>query len=260
MLASRIFCVAIFAATLTLPAAADVKFGVAAEPYPPFTAKNASGQWEGWEVDLMDAVCAEMRETCSIVEVAWDGIIPALESEKFDAIMASMAITDKRKKVINFSDYYYGGAAALIGQKNGDMDITPQHLSGKLIGVQQATVNEAYVEKYFVPAGAKLKSYPTEDEMHADLVAGRVEYGLSNALALDAFLLTDEGKACCEDKGSVPNDPEVLGNKVGFGLRKGSTQLELQLNAAIAALAKSGKLAQISDKWKLTGKISLPAP
>ncbi len=61
-----------------------VRFGVAAEPYPPFSSKDASGKWVGFEIDLMDAVCAEMKAKCSIVEVAWDGIIPALQASKFD--------------------------------------------------------------------------------------------------------------------------------------------------------------------------------
>ena len=66
---------AMFAAA---PAYADLKMGVAAEPYAPFTSKDASGAWVGWEVDFMKALCAEIGETCVIEEVAWDGIIPAL--------------------------------------------------------------------------------------------------------------------------------------------------------------------------------------
>ena len=83
-----------------------IRFGVAAEPYPPFTTKDASGKWVGFEVDLMDAVCAEMKAKCSIVEVAWDGIIPALQASKFDVIWSSMLITEKRKLVIDFTDKY----------------------------------------------------------------------------------------------------------------------------------------------------------
>src|SRR4051794_38834672 len=81
-------------------AKADIKFGVAAEPYPPFTSKDASGKWVGWEVDLMDAVCKQMNEKCELVEVAWDGIIPALTSKQIDVIWSSMSITDKRKQTI----------------------------------------------------------------------------------------------------------------------------------------------------------------
>jgi polar amino acid transport system substrate-binding protein len=89
--------------TFTAHAQDTVRFGVAAEPYPPFESKDASGKWVGFEIDLMDAVCAEMKANCSIVEVAWDGIIPALQANKFDVIWSSMLITEKRKQTIDFT-------------------------------------------------------------------------------------------------------------------------------------------------------------
>jgi len=77
-------------------ACADLKFGIAAEPYPPFESKDATGKWIGWEIDLMDAVCKQLKEKCEIVEVAWDGIIPALTSKQIDVIWSSMSITPVR--------------------------------------------------------------------------------------------------------------------------------------------------------------------
>src|SRR5438046_9784486 len=93
----------------TFAARADdtIRFGVAAEPYPPFTSKDASGKWVGWEVDLMDAVCAQMKEKCELVEVAWDGIIPALTAKQIDVIWSSMSITAERKQTITFTMMSY---------------------------------------------------------------------------------------------------------------------------------------------------------
>ena len=93
-----------------------LRFGVAAEPYPPFTSKDSSGKWVGFEVDLMNAVCAQMQAKCEIVEVAWDGIIPALQANKFDVIWSSMSITEKRKQTIDFTDKYYHTPAVIIGR------------------------------------------------------------------------------------------------------------------------------------------------
>ncbi|MGH6809680.1 MAG: transporter substrate-binding domain-containing protein, partial [Ensifer adhaerens] len=97
-----------------------LKVGVAAEPYPPFTAPDASGNWEGWEVELMKAVCAEAKLECVLTPVAWDGIIPALTSKKIDLIMSSMSITDERLKTIDFSDKYYNTPTGVIGTKGVD--------------------------------------------------------------------------------------------------------------------------------------------
>ena len=146
-----------------VPAMADgvIKFGVAAEPYAPFTVKDASGKWTGWEVDLMDAVCAQMNEKCEIVETAWDGIIPALTAKQIDVIWSSMSITDERKKTIDFTGMYYNTPSMIMGAKNGDMDITPEHLAGKNLGVQVSTTHQYYAEKYFKTSN--LKTYQTQE-------------------------------------------------------------------------------------------------
>ena len=233
-------------------AKADLKFGVAAEPYPPFTSKDASGKWVGWEVDLMDAVCAQMKEKCELVEVAWDGIIPALTAKDSADLDFALAET------INFTMMYYNTPTVIIGAKTGDTDITPEHLKGKTIGVQVSTIHQKYVEKYY-GAGSTIKTYQTQDEANNDLAAGRLDYIQADASALDAFLKTDQGAACCELKGQVPEDKEILGEGVGGGIRKEDTELKAKLDAAIDALAKSGEINKITAKYPdLVGKMILP--
>lgn len=239
-------------------AKADLKFGVAAEPYPPFTSKDPSGKWVGWEVDLMDAVCAQMKEKCELVEVAWDGIIPALTAKQIDVIWSSMSITADRKKTIDFTMMYYNTPTVIIGAKTGDTDITPEHLKGKTIGVQVSTIHQKYVEKYY-GAGSTIKTYQTQDEANNDLASGRLDYIQADASALDAFLKTDQGAACCELKGQVPEDKEILGEGVGGGIRKEDTELKAKLDAAIEALAKAGEINKITEKYpELVGKMILP--
>ncbi|MDP9138007.1 MAG: transporter substrate-binding domain-containing protein [Pseudomonadota bacterium] len=239
-------------------AQADIKYGVAAEPYPPFTSKDASGKWVGWEVDLIEAVCKHLNEKCELVEVAWDGIIPALTSKQIDIIWSSMGITEERKKTIDFSDMYYDTPTVILGAKNGDLDISPEHLKGKIIGVQIATIHEKYVQKYF-GAGSEIKTYQTQDEVNNDLAAGRIDY-LQAGGEIDSFLRTDQGTACCELKGKVPPDPEILGAGAGAGIRKEDTALKEKINGAIAALAASGELVRITEKYpELKPQITLPS-
>ncbi len=257
---TKLLLAAVAAATMfaVTPAFADLKMGVAAEPYAPFTSKDASGKWVGWEVDFMDALCAEIKEKCAIEEVAWDGIIPALQAKKFDMIMSSMSITPKRAETINFSDMYYNSAAVIIGPKGDDKDFSPEHLSGKTVGVQIATTHAAYIAKYYAPKGAVVKTYATQDEANADLAAGRLDYVMADGVALDAFLTSEQG-GCCEQKGAVPIDVEVLGPGVGFGIRKEDTDLLAKVNAGIKALAANGTFDKITATWKLDGKVVTPA-
>ena len=249
------------AAALTIGATsarADLVFATDTSAYPPFTSKNAAGEWEGWEYDFMNKLCAEMNEKCTMIAIAWDGIIPALLEKKMDGILGSMSITDKRKEVIDFSDMYYNSAAVIIGAKNGDMDFSPEHLAGKTIGVQGATIHQNYIDKYYVPKGAVSKAYQKQDEANADLAAGRVDYLMADGVALRDYLNSDEGKACCELKGAVPDDKSVLGYGVGVGLRKEDTALRDKINAAIKSLAAKGYFEELTKKYGLDGLMTLP--
>lgn len=229
-------------------ASADVRFGIMNEAYPPFFAKDASGKWQGWEIDLMDAVCAEMKEKCSIVELSWDGLIPALQTKKFDVIWSSMSNTEERQKIIDFTDKYYNTPSKLIGAKGEKAGATAEDVKGKSIGIQVATIQSEYYKKYFAGV-ADEKTYQTLDEAFQDLAAGRIDYVFGDSIVLDAFVKSDAGKDCCADMGDVADDKEILGLGVSGGLRKEDTELKAKLNAAIAAVRASGKYDEISKKY-----------
>ena len=233
----------------TAAIAEPVKVGVAAEAYPPFAAPNATGAFEGWEVDFINAVCAAAAMECVITPVAWDGIIPSLVSGQIDAIMASMSINEERMKTIDFSNKYYNTPTVIVGPKSMTFDATPEGLAGKIIGVQVSTVHQAYVQKYFEAGAAEVKTYQTQDEANQDLVAGRIDATQADSIALDAFLTTDAGKACCEVKGIVADDKAILGLGVGAGLRKGDTELMAKINDGIAKVIADGTYDTITAKY-----------
>ena len=239
---------AVMMAVASPASAAAIKVGIAAEPYPPFASPDANGKWVGWEVEIIDAVCAAASLECEITPVAWDGIIPALTAKKIDVIMASMSITEERMKTIDFSNKYYNTPTVIAGQKSVKMDATPDGVAGKVLGVQVSTIHQDYANKHF-PSAAEIKVYQTQDEANQDLVAGRIDATQADSIALDAFLATDEGKACCEVKGTVEDDPAILGAGVGVGLRKGEDDLKAKLNDAIAKIRSDGTYEAITKKY-----------
>ncbi|MCG8615942.1 MAG: transporter substrate-binding domain-containing protein [Desulfobacterales bacterium] len=230
-----------------LAQAKTIRVGFAAEPYPPFTVPDASGNWTGWEVDLIKAVCEEAGLDYVLAPTAWDGIIPALLSKKLDMIMGSMSITDARLKVIDFSDKYYKTPTTIVGTKKMAFDASPSGLKGKIIGVQTATIHQTYATKYF--KDAQIKEYQTQDEINQDLISGRIDATQADSLALEDFLKSDEGMSCCESKGNVADDPKILGLGVGVGIRKGDDALKDKINAAIKAIRANGKYDEISKKY-----------
>ncbi|KZM44210.1 amino acid ABC transporter [Marinomonas sp. SBI22] len=231
----------------TTLAAQTIKVGIATEPYPPFSVPDASGNYSGWEIDIAKAICAQAKLDCEIVATAWDGIIPALLAKKVDVVAASLSITSDRKRVIDFSDKYYQSGASVIGSKKASFGSTPAELDNKIIGLQAASIHVKFAKKYY--PNATIKEYQSQDEANQDLYSGRIDATQADALTLESFLNSEQGKNCCDLKGMAVNDESLLGEGIGFGLRKGNPELKEQLNNAIDAIRKNGTYEQISQAY-----------
>ena len=229
------------------PASAELKLGLDSAPYPPFADVDASGKRTGFEIELGQAICEAMGETCVWTPIAWDGIIPALNSKKIDAIFASMSITEKRMKVINFSDKYYNTPAAIVAPKSADIDGSAESVKGKIVAVQVSTTHADYAKKHFADAASEVKTYQGFDQHNNDLVAGRVDAVVGDSLAFADFLASDSGKEF-EIKGYL-NDEAVFGKGVGVGLRKSDGELLEKFNAAIAKVREDGTYDKIAKKY-----------
>ena len=223
-----------------------LKVGFAAEPYPPFTEATASGEWQGFEIDFANALCEEMAVKCEPAPVAWDGIIPALTSGNIDMIIGSMSITEERKQTISFSDRYYYTSAAFVAPKGSGIQATPEGINGKVIGVQSGTTNADYAQKTYAD-GVEIKYYNTQDEVNADLAAGRIDVMLADQIAMDAFVKSDQGKDM-EIIATAPADP-AFGEGIGVGVRKDDSELLAKVNAGIKSLLDSGEYDRIAKKY-----------
>ena len=137
--------------------------------YPPFNAIDKDGNLVGFDVDIANALCDHMNASCTIEAQAWDGIIPGLLDRKYDAIVASMSITEKRREQVNFTDKYYSSSARFVAKKGAKIEISDAGLAGKRVGVQRATVYEAYLRAKFPHAVPVL--YDTQENANADIAA-----------------------------------------------------------------------------------------
>ena len=248
----RLFAALVAAALLALPGLsasaqdAPLRWGYNAAPFPPFTSKSASGQWTGFDVDVMNALCRQMQARCSIVEVAWDGIIPALQAGKIDIIWSGMSMTAERDKVVDFTDRYRRGPAAFLADKTDPLKVTTDGLKGKIVGVQKATNFQRYLEHYY-GSSAQVKLYDSLDDATADLAAGRIDVVMGDILQLKLFMATPGGQGF-DIKAITPVDP-LLGRGAGAGVRKGDDALRLRLNAAIKAIRASGEYDTIAKRY-----------
>ena len=215
--------------------------------YPPFNFVTAGGELTGFDVEIAEALCAEMKMKCEFVTQDWDGIIPALLAGKFDAIIASMSITEERKKKVDFTEKYYNTPPAIAAPKNTSLKgVRPADLSGMVIGAQGSTTHSNYAEAKF--GGAEVRLYPTPDEYKLDLENGRLDAVIDDIVVLSEWI-EGGGGGCCKVVGALPVDPVINGEGAGIALRKGEDDLRRKFNAAIRAIRANGKYAEINNKY-----------
>ena len=217
--------------------------------YPPFNYVDSAGKVGGFDVDIGLALCAKMKVECEVVTQDWDGIIPALQGKKFDMIIASMFITDERKKQVSFSNPYYLAAMTLVAPKGaGITDFTNEGLKGKVIGAQSGTTQAEYATASFPDAEVKL--YPTQDEVNIDMVNGRLDVQVGDMLPLlDWITKNDDGKKCCELIGKPITDPKFVGEGVGIAVRQEDNDLRERLNKALDEIRADGTYQTINAKY-----------
>ena len=142
--------------------------------YPHSTLCRPTGSWSGFDIDIAMALCEQMKVECTLVQQDWDGMIPALLAKKYDAIVASMSITDERKQKVDFTNKYYQTPVRFVARKGANVEITKEGMTGKKVAVQRATTHDAYLTDNFGDA-VEIVRYGSLDEAKLDLLAGRVD-------------------------------------------------------------------------------------
>jgi arginine/ornithine transport system substrate-binding protein len=222
---------------------------VAIDPtYEPFTFKTADGQPTGFDVDIANALCAQIKRKCVFVEQIWDSMIPGLMARKYDVIISSMSITADRLKAIDFTDKYYNTPSRVVVKKDVKFS-GPASIKGKKLGVLKGSTQEKYAMGELKPAGVEVISYEAQDQVYLDIRSGRLDGTVADFMEVTGgFLSKPEG----QDYTLV--GPELFIEKyfgigAGIGMRKGEDALKGELNAAIKAIRTNGTYKKINDKY-----------
>lgn len=206
--------------------------------YPPFNMIDQDGQVAGFDVDIAKALCTKMATECVFVTQDWDGIIPGLLARKYDAVVASMSITEERKKAVDFSDRYYSNSLAMIAKSGTNID--PTQLQGKSVGAQRATIAADHASAI---EGASIKLYDTQENAYLDLNSGRIDVLVTDRLPGYDWLNSEQGKGF-----EFIGDAIDIGDQIGIAVRKGD-KLRERLNKAIEEIRADGTYQQINAKY-----------
>lgn len=236
--------------------------------YAPWNFTTPSGELAGFDVELAADLCARMEAECEIVAQAWDGIIPALQAGRYDAIMAGMSITDERREVIAFSRPYATTPAIFVVPKDspiaeaglfeGRIDMTElsaeeeaaiaalnEQVAGLVVGVQTATIHENFLREYL--DDITIQAYDTQENLELDLEAGRIDTALADQSAWQPFLESAQGADFAQVGPVFARG--IFGEGVGVGLRKEDAALLEKFDAAIAAAIEDGTITELTTKW-----------
>lgn len=217
--------------------------------WPPYNFVDDSGKLSGYEVDLMQEVCARMPAyDCELVQQDWDGIIPGLLARKYDAIMADMSITEERKRKVMFSDPYHLMLPIWIGKAGLDISgtVSADQLLGVTVGTQGSTIFSGYLEDEMPNVGLKL--YGKIDEAQLDLEAGRIDMILADQVVMNEYLASDAGSKF-QSYGLAENNEKHFGVGTGVAMRKGETALALAFNGALTTVIEDGTMEKLWQKW-----------
>ena len=217
-----------------------IRFGV--DPnYAPFAYKDSTGTLTGFEVEIGNAICAHLNARCQWVETDFDGLVPSLNSGKIDAILASMTVTVERQRVIDFSSEVFSSPTSMVFRAGTELG------KGKAVGYLQGSTQEAYARQVLAKQGMRIVAYPDQEQVYADLVAGRLQASLQDAQqAQNGFLRSPQGA------GFVMGpliESELMPSKSAIGLAKGNLALKASLDKGLAALHADGTYARLQEQY-----------
>lgn len=216
--------------------------------YPPFNYFNSKGELVGFDIDIGKALCDNMQAKCRFVSQDWDGMIPALLSGKYDVILASMFITNERRKIVDFTDPYYLAAMTFVAPKDAiPKDFSTETISQLSVGALGSSTEAEYMEKAYPDADIRL--YRSQDELKLDMTNGRIDLIIGDLLPLLEWTSKEKDGSCCTLTGEIITDSQYVGDGVGMAIRKEDSQLKDKINQALYNITVNGTYQAINEKY-----------
>jgi len=210
--------------------------------YAPFNYTNADGTLGGFDVEIANALCADMQVTCEIVAQDWDGIIPGLKAGKYDAIVAAMSVTPERSQQVSFTDPYFSNALVFLAKKDSSFDPSNNSdIDSHSIAAQRSTISSQWLEDTYPKADMKL--YDTLSNAFLDLGSNRVDAMISDKLPAIEWLSSNAGS-----KYALKGDEIDINDNFAIAVRPGDP-LQAKINQSLANIKANGTYDKINQKY-----------
>lgn len=221
-----------------------IRIGVDAT-FPPFESTNPDGSLTGFEIDLGNAICAEIGRECQWVPSNFDGLIISLKSRKIDAVFSSLGITEQRSRQVNFTNVVWSGFSSMLSRSEEGLKATPESLKGKVVGVQMGSMQEEFVRQRFEQHGVKVKTYQDQDQVYADLLSGRIDASFQDMIQAQ-FNFIDRGNKAFTN---LRIEDELLPADTAIAVRKNDDKLTRLLNQGLEKIHANGTYERIQRQY-----------
>ena len=219
--------------------------------YAPFNYINADGSLGGFDVDMANALCADMQVTCEIIAQDWDGIIPGLKAGKYDAIIAAMSVTPERAQQVSFTDPYFSNTLVFLAKQNSSFDLSnDSDIDEYLIAAQRSTISSQWLEGAYPKA--KMKLYDTLSNAFLDLGSGRVDVMVSDKLPALQWLNSSSGADY-----ALMGDEVDIDDNFAIAVRP-EDELLAEINKSLANIKANGTHNKINQKYFSVGTVAEP--
>lgn len=220
-------------------AAKKIVVGTSAD-YPPFEFVDENGKYDGFDIKVMEEIARRLGVTVEWQDIAFDGLIGALQAGKIDAIIAAMSATPEREQQVDFTQNYFLGGDAILVAEGSNVNITePQDMANYKIGVQRGTIHETWVKENL--SGAEVSSYERAEQAIMDLKSGRVDIVAMDYYASLAFV--NQGGIRLALK------TDLAGEHMAVAVREGSVELRDKLNEIISQMQAEGVIDQLAVQY-----------
>ena len=213
--------------------------------YPPFNYTGPDGNPAGFNVDIARLICEEIKANCTIQMRRFDTLLEALDQNRGDAVIASIAATSQARQRVDFTDPYYRVPARFVARKDAKIDeIMPESLERKTVAVVAGTAHESYLRMLFTEV--ELRPYPSNEAARAALRQSEVDLLFGDGISLAFWLNGTDSAGCCAFRGGPFLESRYFGEGVGIAVRRGNDGLRLALNWALFRLWEKGRF---TDLW-----------
>ncbi|HEY1980508.1 MAG TPA: transporter substrate-binding domain-containing protein [Xanthobacteraceae bacterium] len=213
--------------------------------YPPFDYAGPDGNPAGFNVDLARLLCDEIKASCTIQARRFDTLLDALNDNRGDAVIASIATTAETRKRADFTDPYYRTPARFVARADSPIrDVLPELVEGKKVAVVAGTAHEAFLKQMFTEA--EIHPYPNAEAARAALRNKEVDLLFGDGIALAFWLNGTDSAGCCVFRGGPYLESRFFGEGISIAVKPGNDLLRQALNWALFRQWEKGSY---TDLW-----------